>query len=311
MKKIKVAVIGVGNLGQFHAEKYHTLEHTALCFVCDINQARCHEIAERYQSKAIYDFRKILDQVDAISIVTPAITHYGIAKLALEAGVHVLLEKPISETLSQANDLIQSAEEQGVILQVGHIEHFNPAVQKLKQMVNKPKLIEAVRAGPFQPRNLDVSVVLDLMIHDINIMHVLNKSPIREIQATGLAIISDQYDVANARFTFEDGGIAHLSASRISPKKERTLKVYEANQHIFVDCQEQTLFNYYKENLMETDMIEHVFDKRDILTAEIDAFIETIQLKQKPMVDGIAGRNALATALQVHKAMTESKKILV
>lgn len=305
MKKLKVAVIGVGHLGRFHAEKYQQLADIELVAVCDADKKRCTAVAETLKVMPVYDFRELIDQVDAVSIVTPTMTHYAIAKQFLEAGVHVLLEKPITETLDEAQDLIQTALKKQVVFQIGHIERFNPAVIALEKMVNKPLLIESIRTGPFQPRNLDVSVVQDLMIHDIDIIQSIHPVPIKKIDALGFSIMTDSTDVANVRLTFEDGCVANLTANRTAPKKERNLKVYQADAHIFVDCQAQTVAIYRRQGEMQDSLTEHPIQKTDTLADQIQSFIAAIRLGNQPKVGGEQGRKALETALEIRLAMLE------
>lgn len=305
MKKLKAAVIGVGHLGRFHAEKYQRLESVDLLAVCDTDQARCDAMASTLQVKPVYDFRELLNQVDVVSVVTPTMTHYPVAKQFLEAGVHVLLEKPITQTLDEAQDLIQTALKKQIVLQVGHIERFNPAVVALEALIARPLFIEAVRTGPFQPRNMDVSVVLDLMIHDIDIIQSIHPVPIKKIDALGLAVMSDFADLANVRLTFEDGCIANLTANRTAPQKERTLKVYQKDSHIFVDCQAQSLTVYQKTGPLQGRLIEHPVQKTDTLADQIQSFIASATLGNKPKVGGEQARRALETALAVGLAMLE------
>lgn len=304
MKKLNVAVIGVGHLGKFHAQKYQQLESTSLVAVCDENKDHCNTVANELQITAIYDFRELLGQVDAVSIVTPTTTHYAIAKTCLEAGIHVLLEKPITKTIGEAEDLIQTALNKQKVLQIGHIERFNPAILALEKMSLKPLLIESIRTGPFQTRNLDVSVVQDLMIHDIDIIQSIHPIPIEKIEAKGLAFMSDSFDLANVRLTFEDGCVANLIANRCAQKKERSLTFYQENSHIFVDCQNQSLTIYQKDG----NFIDEEIQKTDTLSNQIQSFINAILFEMKPKVTGKQGKNALETALEIHLAMFEPEK---
>ncbi len=308
MKKLKTAVIGVGHLGKFHAEKYQQLETTELIAVCDIDKPTCDKIAHQLQVSPVYDFRYLLDQVDAVSIVTPTMTHYTIAKFFLEAGVHILLEKPVSQTLNEVEDLIKAASQKQVIFQVGHIECFNPAVTTLNSLVYQPKLIEATRVGPFQPRNLDISIVLDLMIHDIDIIHAIHPVPIKQIEAIGLPMMSDFHDMANVRLLFEDGCVACLTASRIAQEKKRSMTVYQENTQILADFQAQSVTAFHKGGLMQWNTVEHPTQRIDTLLTQINAFIESIRLKQPPKVGGEQAKKALKTALAISSSMVEREK---
>ena len=215
-QKIKTAVIGVGHLGKAHARIYHSLEEADLVAVCDTNEANGRTIAESYGARFTSDFRDLLGEVEAVSVATPTVNHHEITCACLEAGVSVLVEKPISRTLEEADEMIRLAEAKGVVLQVGHIERFNPAFQALQQQLTNPKFFEAHRMGIFTLRSLDIDVVMDLMVHELDIIASLVKSEVVKIEAVGIPILTQKIDLANARLEFADGCIANITASRVA-----------------------------------------------------------------------------------------------
>jgi predicted dehydrogenase len=235
MKKLKVGVIGTGYLGKFHAEKYAGMEDAELVGVVDINQNQAVEIAKKHGVHAYFRPEEILGKVDAVSIVVPTPLHYQVSRMFLEHDVDVLIEKPITTTLKEADSLIDLAESRGLIIQVGHMERFNPAVIALEDVLKTPMFIESHRLSQFQPRGTDVDVVLDLMIHDIDIILNLVKSEITNIQAAGIAVITPHGDIANARLEFASGCVANVTASRISLKNERKLRLFQRDAYISVD----------------------------------------------------------------------------
>jgi len=215
---LRTGVIGVGYLGKFHVEKYAKLPHSKLTAVCDINQASCEKAANEYQCKAITDYHDLVGLVDAVSIAVPTDLHYPIAKTCLENGIHVLLEKPMASTVAQADELIRIAKENHCVLQIGHLERFNSTLQALENVLDNPQFIESFRLAPFRLRGSDINVILDLMIHDIDIIQYIVKSPIAKIDANGASVLSKHTDIANARITFESGCVANVTASRVSLK---------------------------------------------------------------------------------------------
>src|SRR5208283_4944995 len=239
MKKVKVGVVGVGYLGQFHAEKYAGMQDAELVGVVDADLSRAAQIANKFHTRPFSDTAQLLGQVDAVNIVVPTVLHYRIAKQFLEQCVHVLLEKPMCVTLEQADELIGLAERKGVVLQVGHIERFNPAVTAVKGHVASPRYITAERAAPFTVRCTDVNVVLDLMIHDLDIVADLAGSVPKEISAAGASVITKEIDTATARIVFRNGCIADVTASRISDEKKRLLRVFDGDKIFTADYQIQ------------------------------------------------------------------------
>lgn len=304
MQKLKCAVIGTGYLGKFHAEKYANLPDCELIAVVDINPETAQTIAEKHGAQALTDYNMLLGNVDAVSIVVPTTLHYQVAKDFLNAGSHVLIEKPITTTVEQADELIAIAKEKNLILQVGHLERFNPAILALDKD-EKPLFIESHRLSPFNPRANDVSVVLDLMIHDIDIILALVDSEIERIDASGTPVLTKGTDIANARLTFKNGCVANVTASRISMKLERKMRLFRPSSYASVDFQNRILQKYRtgeKEmfpNVPEIVSEEATFETSDALMAEIQQFVDCIQTGKQPLVTGEAARRALATAIQI------------
>lgn len=308
MNKLKCAVIGTGYLGKFHAEKYASIDGCELVAVVDINEQAANEVAEKYNAQALTDYESLLGQVDAVSIVVPTRLHHMVSRDFLNAGSHVLVEKPMTVTVDEADELINIANEKNLILQVGHLERFNPAILGLDQE-EKPLFIEAHRLSPFNPRANDVSVVLDLMIHDIDIILAMIDSDIKRIDASGTAVLTQGTDIANARLTFSNGCVANVTASRISMKMERKMRMFRPCSYISVDFQNKVLTKHQTGNkemfpgVPEIVSEESVFENGDALLAEIKHFVECIQTGSNPLVSGEAGRRALDTAIQITKLL--------
>ena len=302
MQKLKCAVIGVGYLGRFHAQKYQLLDNAELVGVCDVNEVGCKAVAEELSVPAFFDYRELFGQVDAVSIAATTIHHYTIAKDCLMHGIHVLIEKPITETVAQAQELIALAKKHQVKLQVGHMERFNAARLALDDYLDNPLFIESHRLAPYNPRGADVNVILDLMIHDIDIIQSIVRSPITHIEAQGAPILSSSIDIANARITFKNHCVANVTASRISFKTERKMRIFQANTYLSIDYHEKQFAVFQKgEGEMFPgipDIIRHqsAFEKTDALLEEIKAFIRCITMDETPVVSGEDGCAALETA---------------
>jgi predicted dehydrogenase len=301
MKNLRVGVVGVGYLGQFHAEKYAAIQDVELVGVVDADPARAALIAKKQNTRAFSEPARLLGLVDAVSIVVPTAHHHRVAKRFLEQGVHVLLEKPITVTLEQADELIALAAGKGLILQIGHIERFNPAVTAVKALLKSPRYITAERAAPFTVRCTDVNVVLDLMIHDLDVVSDLAGSEPKEISAAGASIITNAIDMATARIVFRNGCTADVTASRISDEKKRMLRVFDGENVYTSDYQAQKAAvsrkggNAVPELLMSNIPTE----RRDTLQEEIRAFVRSIRTGSRPLVSGIEGRRALALAKRI------------
>ena len=309
MKKLRTAVVGVGYLGQFHAEKYAQLPNAELVAVVDADRQRADEIAAKLGSRGVTDYRQILDEVDAVSIVVPTQYHFEVARAFLERGVHVLLEKPITTTLAEADELIRIARERQAVFQVGHLERFNPVVMALDGILTKPGFIESVRIAPFKPRGTDVNVVLDLMIHDIDIIQNIVGSPVKQINSIGAPVFTDEEDIANARIQFMNGCVANVTASRISLKSERRMRIFQPDSYISVDFQNKKLAVFRKGDgemfpgVPNVQMEEKSFEQGDALKSEIESFLDSVVSGKPPVVTGEDGRRALETALLINKKL--------
>ena len=310
MKKLKCAVIGVGYLGKFHAQKYASLPDCELVAVVDADRTVAEGVAASYNAAAYTDHRALLGKVDAVSIVVPTTYHHAISRDFLEAGVHVLVEKPITVTIDEADELIKVAKEKNLVLQVGHLERFNPAILGLEKD-EKPLFIESHRLSPFNPRANDVSVVLDLMIHDIDIILALVDSEPVRIDASGTAVLTKGTDIANARLLFENGCVANVTASRISMKTERKMRLFRPSSYVSVDFQNRVLTKHKtgtKEmfpGIPEIETEESVFESGDALLEEIKHFVNCILTGTVPLVSGEAGRRALSTATRITQLLNQ------
>ncbi len=305
MKKIKCGVIGVGYLGRFHAQKYKSLENAILVGVSDTNVQQLQTVAAELDVPSFVNFHELLHHVDAVSIAATTKAHYDIAKACLERGIHVLLEKPMTETVEQANRLIALAQRSGAKLQIGHLERFNSARLALEPYLETPLFIESNRLAPYNPRGADVNVILDLMIHDIDIIQTMVKSPLKSIDASGAPVLSNSLDIANARLTFENHCVANVTASRVSFKTERKMRIFQMRSYLSIDYQHNE-FAVFEKGTGELfpgipDIIQHQskFEKSDALLEEIKAFIHCIEHDSTPLVTGEAGCEALATAAKI------------
>src|SRR5512136_2751668 len=249
MDKVRVGVVGVGALGQHHARVYASLPGASLVGVVDTFPGRAEEIAGPLGTKVFSRHEELFGKIDAVSIATPTILHAEIGEQFLKQGIHVLVEKPIAHTMEAADRLILAARESGRMLQVGHLERFNPAVIELRKMVTKPRFFEAHRMGLFSPRSLDIDVILDLMIHDLDIISLLVGHPPARVDAVGIAILSQRIDIANARIHFTNGCVANITASRVSMEKVRKLRLFQANQYISLDYTRQDVSLYSLEGV--------------------------------------------------------------
>jgi predicted dehydrogenase len=305
MEKIRAAVIGVGYLGRFHAQKYAQLADCSLVGVVDNQREAASRVAAEVQAPAYSDFRDLLGKVDAVSVVTPTPTHYDIACAFLENGAHVLVEKPITETTVQAERLIEAARQYGRVLQIGHLERFNPTILAAESLLTRPRFIECHRLAPFKERGTDVNVVLDLMIHDIDLVQMIVGSPVADLDAIGAPVFSSEIDIANARLRFESGCVANVTASRVSLKAERKLRVFRDDAYLSLDLQQKILTVIRKrvppasEGQLPVQIEEQSFDQGDALLAEIESFIAAIRGERAVLVSGEDGLRALRTAIAI------------
>lgn len=302
---LRVGVVGVGYLGRYHAQKYARLPEARLTGVADINAEQAQFVAAEVKTDYTLDYRELFGRVDAVSIVTPTIHHFSIAREFLSRGVHVLLEKPMTQSVEESDELIDLAERNGCILQVGHLERFNSAFKAMSPRLNNPMFLEAHRLALFNERGLEVDVILDLMIHDIDIaLHIVD-APLVNIHAAGVAVLTPLPDIATVRLEFANAAVANLTASRISLKNMRRLRVFQENCYLSADYAEKRAYAVHKENEPDEQgypqlSIEELYiDERDALEEEISSFLKSIQTGDKPVVDGAQGRRALAVALDI------------
>ncbi len=309
---LKVAVVGVGHLGKWHADKYAACTECELVAVVDINAEIAREIAQKHGAEAYTEYRDILPMVDAISLVVPTSLHYKIGREFLEAGIHCLIEKPVTDSVEQAQILIDIARQRGLVLQVGHIERFNSVMLGISEHLHRPQFIESTRLAPFTLRATDVSVILDLMIHDIDIILDLVDSPIERISASGISVLSDEIDIANARIEFENHCVANVTASRISRKRERKLRMFQKDAYLSADFQEKILAINRKgetdnsEGYRDITHEELRFEDNDALNLEVLDFINAVKTGGRPLVDGVDGKRALETATAITSQIKES-----
>ncbi|MBK7903262.1 MAG: Gfo/Idh/MocA family oxidoreductase [Proteobacteria bacterium] len=314
MQKVRTAVIGVGYLGRFHAQKYASLPAAELVAVVDASAANREQVAAETGCRAVADYRDILGEVDAVSIATPTPLHYSIAQQCLERGIHVLVEKPITTTLEEARSLVDTAARVGRVLQVGHLERFNAAILALAGTLGRPRFVESHRLAPFKERGTDVNVVLDLMIHDIDLIQSLVAAPIASIDAVGASVFSAGLDIANARIRYANGCVANTTASRVSMKMERKLRLFQDDAYISIDLQQKVLTIVRKppagadvpkgQVLIE----ERTYDQGDALKLEIEAFLRSIREGTPPVVTGEDGLRALETATKITQMVQDDAR---
>ena len=323
---IKIGITGVGQFGQNHARILAENSKCEFVGLYDKNMKRAKEIADRIEAKMFSSYDELLAEVDAMAIVVTTISHYELAKKALENGVSVFIEKPITEELWQAEELVEIAKRKNLQIQVGHIERFNPIVMELEDKINSPKFIECHRIAPFTPRGTDIPVVLELMIHDIDLVLAFASSDIVDIRASGASVMTKKIDIANARIEFEDGAVANLTASRISMKRSRKLRYFQKDGYISMDFQNNKAVyikksvNYLKvlpkilkgnyEGIKEEDVVDIMEvdasnRKKDALTTELESFAHAVEAGINPIVDGVAGARALKVALEIVEKINE------
>lgn len=312
-QRIRTAVIGLGHFGRFHADKYARLPQSQLVGVVDADPARADEAARKLKCEPFSDYRALFGKVDAVSVVVPTQMHHDVALACLNAGIHVLVEKPITETLEQADALIRAAAEHKRVLQVGHLQRF--LLQRLgaDTAIKNPLYIEAVRIAPYKPRGTDVGVTLDLMIHDIDMVLALVRSPVIAVDAVGAPVVSPTEDIANTRLRFANGCVANITASRVSLKTERKMRIFQRDAYVSIDFQSRKYVMLRKGSgrawfpgLPPIDRDERSFGEGDDLEAEIASFLGAVASRTPPLVTGDDGRRALETAMRVTASLTES-----
>lgn len=304
-KKLRVGVVGTGYLGKFHAEKYARMNDVELVGVVDIDTSLARQVADRYATRAYTSHLDILEHVDAVSIVVPTPSHFAVSKDFLARDIDVLIEKPMTTTMQEADELIEFAESRNLIIQIGHLERFNPAVLALDDIVNKPMFIESHRLSIYKERATDVSVVLDLMIHDIDIISNFVRSDIKTIHAAGIPVSSEHVDIANARLEFDNGCVANVTASRISTKNERKIRLFQRDAYISVDFANHEITIIRQNDKLKNGLIPGMdinqlcFTRSDALEDELKAFVRSVKRRETPAVNGQVGREALKIALGV------------
>jgi predicted dehydrogenase len=305
MRKIRAAVIGVGYLGRFHAQKYAQAKGCELVAVVDPQAEAREQAAAELRVRTLDAHGSLLGEVDAVSIVTPTPAHFAVARDFLQAGTHVLVEKPITETPAQARELVALAARAERILQVGHLERFNAAILAAEPHLKSPRFIECHRLAPYRERGTDVNVVLDLMIHDIDLVQTMVGAPIASIDAIGTPVFSEEIDIANARIRFANGCVANATASRVSLKTERKLRIFEDDAYLSLDLQQKIVTLIRKRDPSEppgplpVTIEEQSLEPGDALKAEIDSFLGCIRSGSPPVVAGEAGLTALETAIRI------------
>jgi len=315
MTHLRAGVIGVGYLGRFHAQKYAALPDVELVGVVDADQARAEEVAREVGTMACTDYSELLDRVDLVSIVVPTYLHFKVAKAALNAGVHILLEKPVTQTVAEADELIRIAEDKNLVFQVGHLERFNPAVVALGDVLKNPMFIESHRLSPFKPRGTDVNVVLDLMIHDIDIILNMVNSPVESINSVGVPVLSEEVDIANARLQFANGCVANVTASRVSREPMRRIRIFQPDAYVSIDYQSCKIGIFRKGGegipvpaIPNVTMDETSFSQGDPLFDEIKAFVRSVNEGLPPVVSGEDGKRALEVALWITRKLFHEVK---
>lgn len=305
---IKVGVIGVGSIGRHHARIYSEMTNADLVGIVDHDIERAGELAQQYNCKAYNNYLEIIDKVDAVSIAVPTTLHYKVAMDFLKQGKDILVEKPITSTLHEADDLISEAEKRGLILQVGHLERFNSGVTLISTMVERPSFIESQRLSPFLGRGIDVDVTLDLMIHDLDIILSLVNSDITDIRATGASVLTDNIDVAHAWIEFENGCIAEAVTSRMADEKKRQLKVFQHDSFLNLDYQNQEV-SCVRRRGSEVTSETLKAETKEPLKEQLISFIDCIINRTEPIVSGHAGKEALKIALKVSELVrSENRK---
>jgi predicted dehydrogenase len=315
MAELRAAVIGVGKLGALHASKYAAIPDVRLVAVADVDQSRASEIAREYGAAAVTDFRTLKGIVDLVSVATPSLTHYEVAAWMLQAGIDVLLEKPMAASPAHARELVALASAHDRILQIGHLERFNPAIVRLRSMLRAPRFIECHRLAPFTERGTDVDVILDLMTHDLDVILSCTEAEVVSADAVGVAVLTDRIDVANARLRFSNGLIANLNTSRVAPRRERKIRFFQPDEYISVDYEARRIQVYRKSApqpgspypVISAEQID--LDKGDQLADEIAAFVASVRTRQAPIVSAADGLRVMELTDRIKSVMESAGTI--
>lgn len=334
MHRLKVAVVGVGHLGKEHARVYAEMPGVELFSVVDIQRKQAEKVAQQYNTGYFLNYKDIIDKVHAVSIAVPTKSHYAIAKDFLQHGVHVMIEKPMTGTVLEARELIDISKVKGLVLQAGYIERFNPAIAAIKRLSVNPKFIECHRLSPFTFRSADIGVVLDLMIHDIDILLYITNSKVKKFDAVGVNVISDKEDIANVRIQFQNGCVANVTASRVSITPMRKIRLFSEDSYISIDYQKKDALIYKKSpeltlkslNISDTNVstiadlksyvfgdllkIEHIkMDDYEPLKKELESFVDCIVNHKEPVVSGEEGLRAIEVANDILREIEKNLKI--
>ena len=302
-QKIKAAVVGVGYLGKFHAEKYAASAKAELVAVVDIDGNRAREIGAPLGAEALTDYRALAGRVQCVSVAVPTRFHFPVARDLIDAGIDVLVEKPLTADIAEARALVEAAKIRGVVLQVGHLERFNPAIRRLESVIREPKFVECHRLAPFVERGTDVDVVLDLMIHDIDVISSLVRAPVERVEAVGVPVLTDKPDIANARIKFANGCIANVTSSRVSIKRERKIRFFQPDAYISIDYDQRRAQIYHKPAPgagwldIRAENIE--IKDGDALADEIESVLDCVRSRSLPLVGGAEGLRALEIASRI------------
>jgi predicted dehydrogenase len=310
-KKIRVGVVGVGDFGRNHVRVWRELEGAQLVGVVDADSERARAVAAEFATQALPNIESLDGEVDAVSLAVPTVEHARIGCRLLELGADVLVEKPIAASLAEADELIETARRAGRVLQVGHLERFNPAITAVEKIVVRPLFFEVHRLGVFTPRSLDVDVVYDVMIHDLDIVLALVNAPVRDVRAVGIPVLTDKVDIAHARIEFASGAVANLTASRVSTERVRKMRFFQEHEYVSVDYTRQDVLRVRVRQAGPQPQID--FEKapteaEEPLRAELRAFLESVRTRKTPRVDGQAGRRALELADLVMQGIQEHSR---
>lgn len=312
-KKIKIGVVGIGHLGNYHLQKYAQLENCEIVAIADTLMEKTRKAADIYHCASFSDHRNLIGQVDAVSIAVPTGEHYHVAKDFLTAGVDVLIEKPICTTLAEADELIELAGKKDLILQVGFVERFNPAIMALEKVIEKPMFIESHRLHPFFERGTDVDVILDLMIHDLDIIMKFVDSPLASVEAVGIPVLSSKIDISNVRLSFATGCVANVTASRISAKTMQKIRFFGIEGYHSVDCQKREILSLgkRKNSVGQIEIYQNNVEvgSHDPLEEEIRSFLTAVINRSRPLVSGEDARKSLALAIDIIRKMKTAEVI--
>lgn len=303
---LRAGVVGVGHLGAFHADKYASLPDVELVAVVDVDRERAEQVAARCHTRAHTDHHRLFGHVDCVSLAVPAPLHFALAHEFLAHGVDVLVEKPLAETVGDGQRLVDTAERNGRILQVGHLERFNPAIRALAGIITQPRFIECHRLAPFVERGTDVDVILDLMIHDLDVILSVVHADVQTVEAVGVPVLTDHADIANARIRFTNGCIANITASRVALKRERKIRLFQADTYVSVDYGEKHVRicrRHPGDGGPTISVEENALGDSDALFDEIEHFVHAVRTRERPLVDGRTALRALEVAEAIRSHM--------